>query len=494
MESAAWQQQRHQELLSTFTSGAFPMTDVPMKGVILANRKTIFHKTRVCPRLVMGTCHLGSKCSFAHSIEELRPAPNLDKTKLCPSVLHPGTPCPGRLRGEGCRFAHSKAEIRHTTNMYKTNMCLKWMRGKCKKELQCNHAHGHQELKYYRSLAMASGARDFARESLAGTARRKKSFLGSSLSSTLANLPALFANRQQLQKQTAADTQFQRNGSVSPEALLHLLGRSSELQLLQQQLLLHQQLLQQQNSNCTSVDEKALVALCDKLVRQATDMQGAPLEGKNLSFPNYDDSTSAADELSDFSSFSSLSSGTLSDAFLSAASTGASRMHGPELGLGHSGLLGAGGPAKGSSFNSSWEASSEAERLLLLKVWGGEDGDKTSSHRLVSRSSGDEEKVETQLSEVLSPADFTQKKSFQELSCMKSTTETAAAAAEWGALEASLATLCLADPGVEAPPGFEAKVLQRQQEQQEQQQQEEDEDVCLVSAEQGCAPCEDKEC
>ena len=114
-----------------------------MKGVILANRRTIFHKTRVCPRLSMGACHLGSKCNFAHSVEELRPAPNLDKTKLCPSVLHPGTVCPAHARGEVCRFAHSKTEIRHTSNMFKTNMCLKWIRGKCKVSLHSNPAISH---------------------------------------------------------------------------------------------------------------------------------------------------------------------------------------------------------------------------------------------------------------------------------------------------------------------------------------------------------------
>lgn len=139
MDSQLWQEVQAAPFPSAAAAAAgaavaapLPVQGVPMKGVILANRKTIFHKTRICPRLSLGSCHLGSRCNFAHSLEELRPAPNLDKTKLCPSVLHPGTACPAKAKGETCRFAHSKAEIRHTSNMFKTNMCLKWIRGKCK--------------------------------------------------------------------------------------------------------------------------------------------------------------------------------------------------------------------------------------------------------------------------------------------------------------------------------------------------------------------------
>ncbi|KAL8272434.1 hypothetical protein Esti_003724 [Eimeria stiedai] len=478
MEAREWQQQHH-ERFATLTPGAFPMAEVPMKGVILANRKTIFHKTRVCPRLTTGSCHLGNKCSFAHSPEELRPAPNLDKTKLCPSVLHPGTPCPARLRGEGCRFAHSKAEIRHTTNMYKTNMCLKWIRGKCKKELQCNHAHGHQELKYYRSLAMASGARDFARESLAGTARKKKSLVGSNSAPNLVNLPALlFANRQHLQRQASGERHFQPHGSVSGEALLQL------LQQQQQQKRRQQQLQQQQNGNCASVDGKALVALRDKLVRQATDVQG-----KSFSFSNHDDSTSATDESSDFSSFSSFSSRTLSDAFRSAASTGASCVHASEWGLGRPSLLGGAGLGRGSSSSSNWEGPSDVERLLLMKVWGEEEGG--NKHCLLRREGGKEERHEAWLPEVLSPAVFAAE-SIPEFSCMQATTKSAAAAADWGALEASLATLCLADPALgvpscytEPPPGFELKLPQQQEQEREHGS---------VSVGRGCVRGEEEEC
>ncbi|PFH38174.1 zinc finger (CCCH type) motif-containing protein [Besnoitia besnoiti] len=148
--------------------------EVPLKGIILANRRSVFHKTRLCSRLRGNRvfCPLGDSCTFAHSEKELRPPPVLDRTKLCPSVLGKGaTPCPGLARGEPCRFAHSKAEIRHTSNMFKTNMCLKWNRGKCKAGADCNHAHGEEELRFYRFLAYTNGTRDFRSEAEVGALR-----------------------------------------------------------------------------------------------------------------------------------------------------------------------------------------------------------------------------------------------------------------------------------------------------------------------------------
>ncbi|PHJ25269.1 zinc finger (ccch type) motif-containing protein [Cystoisospora suis] len=156
------------------TAKAASLTDeVPLKGIILANRRSVFHKTRMCPRQRNRSCPLGDSCTFAHSEEELRPPPVLDRTRLCPSVLTSGAPCP-RANGEQCRFAHSKAEIRHTANMFKTNMCLKWNRGKCKAGEGCNHAHGEEELRFYRLLAHANGSRDFRSEAEAGALRALK--------------------------------------------------------------------------------------------------------------------------------------------------------------------------------------------------------------------------------------------------------------------------------------------------------------------------------
>ncbi|CBZ55999.1 putative zinc finger (CCCH type) protein [Neospora caninum Liverpool] len=55
--------------------------------------------------------------------------------------------------------------------MFKTNMCLKWNRGKCKAGAECNHAHGEEELRFYRFLAYSNGTRDFRSEAEVGALR-----------------------------------------------------------------------------------------------------------------------------------------------------------------------------------------------------------------------------------------------------------------------------------------------------------------------------------
>lgn len=38
---------------------------------------------KLCPKYVRGLCRKGSRCSYAHTEEQLRDVPNLWKTKLC---------------------------------------------------------------------------------------------------------------------------------------------------------------------------------------------------------------------------------------------------------------------------------------------------------------------------------------------------------------------------------------------------------------------------
>lgn len=417
-----------------------------MKGVILANRKTIFHKTRVCPRMSLGACHLGSKCNFAHSVEELRPAPNLDKTKLCPSVLHPGTVCPAKARGEVCRFAHSKAEIRHTSNMFKTNMCLKWIRGKCKKDLQCNHAHGHQELKYYRSLAMASGSRDFARESEATLSRRKKQNAATPpVGPSLAGLGEIFNTGQQPQQRQRqwSDTCRYTDSANSRDHLLSLLARTAAAQ--QQST---------RNNSCTSVNV-ALAALYEDLLRCKTRSDAYGPRGNALGASFQDDSTTATDECSDFSSFSSRC---LSDALRSAASTAAS-CGGPlqpaEL---DSVLVPASSAASTSSisFNSnSSDLSLDVDRLLFKML--AEDG-----AGVTDCSTSPEGQPQLHRRDSASPAASV-------LITGRETEITAVTNRGLEALGSGLARLCLTDPSVrrhcyaEPPPGFEGRCHQQQQ-------------------------------
>nr|PIM03869.1 zinc finger (CCCH type) motif-containing protein [Toxoplasma gondii COUG] len=133
---------------------------VPLTSTILADRRSVFYKTQMCPHAIRGRCRLDKRCSFAHSKRELRTPPKLDKTKICASVKA-GILCPN---GDACSFAHSRNELRHTVAFYKTNMCRNWKAGACLHPETCNHAHGMYELLFFRSLAAGSGCRDFKKE------------------------------------------------------------------------------------------------------------------------------------------------------------------------------------------------------------------------------------------------------------------------------------------------------------------------------------------
>eukprot|EP00923_Selenidium_pygospionis_P003650 GHVN01005783.1.p1 GENE.GHVN01005783.1~~GHVN01005783.1.p1 ORF type:complete len:572 (-),score=169.88 GHVN01005783.1:59-1774(-) len=105
-------------------------------------RMNQFYKTKICPWFFKGRCERGQTCRFAHSNDELRILPDLERTSLCPQVAKAG-----QCLLENCRFAHSMDELRATDDMYKTALCFMWMRGCCEAGGLCRHAHGIQELR-----------------------------------------------------------------------------------------------------------------------------------------------------------------------------------------------------------------------------------------------------------------------------------------------------------------------------------------------------------
>uniref|UniRef100_A0A7S4Q5Z4 C3H1-type domain-containing protein n=1 Tax=Alexandrium monilatum TaxID=311494 RepID=A0A7S4Q5Z4_9DINO len=72
------------------------------------SQETIFWKTKLCRFHMIGQCRRGSACKFAHGRNELCPAPDLQYTKFCPSILR-GQPC---LAWDSCTFAHSLEQLR----------------------------------------------------------------------------------------------------------------------------------------------------------------------------------------------------------------------------------------------------------------------------------------------------------------------------------------------------------------------------------------------
>jgi hypothetical protein len=102
-----------------------------------------FYKTKMCSLFNLNICKKGKDCPFAHSEDELRDKPNLQKTKLCDDFLQQGH-C---HRGENCPFAHGEDELRSTPDLFKTAICNLWTQGKCTAGESCRFAHGYEDLR-----------------------------------------------------------------------------------------------------------------------------------------------------------------------------------------------------------------------------------------------------------------------------------------------------------------------------------------------------------
>jgi hypothetical protein len=76
--------------------------DPPRSGILV--------KTKMCRFHIVGVCAKGEDCSYAHDPEELKPLPNLYRTKVCKRLI--GT---GNCNDPQCRYAHSKSELRNTS-------------------------------------------------------------------------------------------------------------------------------------------------------------------------------------------------------------------------------------------------------------------------------------------------------------------------------------------------------------------------------------------
>merc|ERR1719382_2176110 len=74
-------------------------------------------KTKMCAFFERGKCASGN-CKYAHSTDELRSPPNLQKTKLCRAFLQGAC-----TSGENCPYAHGEDDLRVTAGIYKTQMC-----------------------------------------------------------------------------------------------------------------------------------------------------------------------------------------------------------------------------------------------------------------------------------------------------------------------------------------------------------------------------------
>jgi len=63
-------------------------------------------KTRYCKHFLRGYCRYDSKCAYAHQVAELKPKPDLAKTRICLRFLS------GECNNEACAYAHGLQEMR----------------------------------------------------------------------------------------------------------------------------------------------------------------------------------------------------------------------------------------------------------------------------------------------------------------------------------------------------------------------------------------------
>jgi len=122
-----------------------------------------FYKTKMCNLFLLNLCKKGNDCPFAHSEDEIREKPNLEKTKLCPQFLEEGK-C---NKGNRCAFAHGEEELRSTPDLFKTAICNLWSQGKCTSGERCRFAHGPKDLRpapsYYKPRK-GNGKKEFNHE------------------------------------------------------------------------------------------------------------------------------------------------------------------------------------------------------------------------------------------------------------------------------------------------------------------------------------------
>lgn len=118
-----------------FNRGAFKIDRMKHSDEYSANVGKLLLKTKVCSLFLNGRCHYGAdRCFYAHSVDELREQPHLEKTSLCPAFKR------GRCgREENCTYAHSIEEM---TSSAKRVMCLWYNEGYCSHGSACRFSHG----------------------------------------------------------------------------------------------------------------------------------------------------------------------------------------------------------------------------------------------------------------------------------------------------------------------------------------------------------------
>ncbi|CAD2099923.1 zinc finger protein, putative [Plasmodium vinckei] len=117
----------------------------PAQSETLSLIKKQFFKTKMCPfQKNKNYCLNESDCHYAHSIDELKPMPDLRNTKLC-DYIKKKLPC----KDINCKFAHDTEMLKPSVHLatYKSTICSFWGKGKCFNGNKCRFAHGTNDIK-----------------------------------------------------------------------------------------------------------------------------------------------------------------------------------------------------------------------------------------------------------------------------------------------------------------------------------------------------------
>jgi len=161
-----------------------------------------FQKTIICKFNAGGRCRNGTSCSFAHSAEELRSAPDLTKTSLC-EVFMKGEKCKA---GSECPFAHGHRELRMTP-MFQAKLKRKPVKGQSRNKghagLDCEIPPMPSGYKGSVPLELALGLQDSSKMSPPPKAQPKQQLCDSGLAQRMCLQN--FANAQQTFLQATPD-------------------------------------------------------------------------------------------------------------------------------------------------------------------------------------------------------------------------------------------------------------------------------------------------
>lgn len=119
--------------------GLMVQPGAPRRSRRAEKRQSVKH-TEMCAFFVEGKCTRGNRCTFAHGVDQLRPRPDLFKTRLC-SSYQMFMRCP---YGESCTHAHGIEELRlpHGEVLPSSGRPIRYPYSE-----SCTLAHGIEELR-----------------------------------------------------------------------------------------------------------------------------------------------------------------------------------------------------------------------------------------------------------------------------------------------------------------------------------------------------------